>query len=62
MPKQPARLARPAKAPPPLPSLAVLAEKARRIQAQTQETIRQLAALREQIRITREREDKPASP
>jgi hypothetical protein len=58
MPKQPARRARPAKAPPPLPSLAVLAEKARRIQAQTQVTLRQLAALREEIRSAREREDK----
>jgi hypothetical protein len=57
-PKPKPRRTRPTKAPPPSPrSMVELLEAARRVQAKCRETIHQLAAMQEQIRIARERDE-----
>jgi hypothetical protein len=57
MPRQKPKRAKPAQTPPPPSSMAELLETARRMQARSQETIRQLAALREEIRSARAGQD-----
>jgi thiamine biosynthesis lipoprotein ApbE len=57
MAKSKRKRSKPAKPAPPPPTMAELLETARRIQAKTQATLRQLIVLQEEMRIARERED-----